>query len=142
MRTTRHESTAPRPTGARPPARPGCCAPLLALLFWLCPLGVLVAAPNIAVWRDLQTSQGPWAVPPVDLTNAVAVAGGWYHVLALREDGTISGWGDDLATEVPPQLTNVVAVAAGWLDSVALQPGGLVTAWGTTQQVRPMFHLA
>jgi len=128
-----HKFGAARLTGARPAARPGGCALLLALLVWLGAVGAIAAAPNIAVWGLLQSGGAPGAdQPPADLTNAVAVAGSWYHVLALRQDAAINGWGDGFAgcTEIPPQLTNVVAVAAGWFDSVALQPGGLVTAWG------------
>ena len=71
-------------------------------------------------------------VPP-GLTNVVAVAGGLDHALALRDDGTVVGWGDDSGygeTVVPAGLTNVVAISAGWLFSMALRSDGTVVTWG------------
>src|SRR6185312_15398947 len=64
--------------------------------------------------------------------NVVAIAGGNYHSLALRGDGTVVAWGDDSAgqTNVPPGLSNVVAVAAGGFHSMALKEDGTVVAWG------------
>jgi hypothetical protein len=64
-------------------------------------------------------------VPP-DLTNAVAVASGSEHILALRTDGTVVAWGanSDGQTNVPPGLTNVVAIAAGGDHSLALVGDG------------------
>ncbi|WP_160164593.1 hypothetical protein [Pedosphaera parvula] len=69
---------------------------------------------------------------PGDLTNAVAIAGGWNHSLALRADGTVSAWGLSSlgATSVPTGLSNVVAVAAGDNDSLALLNNSTVVAWG------------
>jgi alpha-tubulin suppressor-like RCC1 family protein len=69
---------------------------------------------------------------PGDLTNAVAVAGGWNHSLALRADGTVSAWGLSSlgATSVPAGLSNVVAIAAGDNHSLALLSNGTVVAWG------------
>lgn len=85
------------------------------------------------------------------LTDAVAVAAGDYHSLALRGDGTVFGWGwnkfgqaigfetagDDrtnglvrIGGEV---LTNVAAVAAGNSFSLALKHDGSVIGWGKNQ---------
>jgi alpha-tubulin suppressor-like RCC1 family protein len=57
------------------------------------------------------------------LTNAVAIAAGGYHNLALRDDGTVIAWGDDGKgqTDVPASLTNAVAIAAGGEFSLSLQ---------------------
>lgn len=85
----------------------------------------------------------------VGLTNAVAVAGGSYHSLALRADGTVWAWGSNLYGElgnavttngnyvpgstVPIQvsgLTSVVAIAAGAYTSFAVKADGTVWAWG------------
>lgn len=69
---------------------------------------------------------------PADLTNVLAVAGGGYHSLALRADGTVAAWGENGTgqTDVPSTLTNVAAVACGWFHSLALQADGTVVAWG------------
>jgi uncharacterized delta-60 repeat protein len=75
--------------------------------------------------------------------GAVALAGGAWHSLSLRADGTVWAWGwntfgqlgDGTTTirSTPVQvrgLTNVVAVAAGAFHSLALRADGTVWAWG------------
>lgn len=71
---------------------------------------------------------------PADLTNAVAVASGAYHNLALKTDGTVVAWGNSTfgQTNLPPGLSNVVAVACGDYHSMALTSGGNVVVWGAT----------
>jgi alpha-tubulin suppressor-like RCC1 family protein len=61
-----------------------------------------------------------------------AVAAGFNHSLALQQDGTVVGWGDDSfgQSSVPAGLSNVVAIAAGGNLSLALTQGGQVVAWG------------
>jgi hypothetical protein len=70
-------------------------------------------------WGDGYSGQTN--VPP-DLTNAVAIAAGGYHGLALRSDGTVAAWGDDSygETDIPAGLSNVVGIAAGGLASIAI----------------------
>ena len=69
---------------------------------------------------------------PAMLTNAVAVAAGDAHSLALPGDGTVIGWGrnDSGQASPPPGLTNAVAVAAGAAHSLALLADGTLVAWG------------
>jgi hypothetical protein len=64
-------------------------------------------------------------VPP-QLTNAVDVAAGLDHCLALRDDGTVVAWGDNTygQTNLPMGLTNVAAIAAGDNHSLALLGDG------------------
>jgi alpha-tubulin suppressor-like RCC1 family protein len=73
---------------------------------------------------------------PPDLTNAIGIAGGWNHSVALRADGTVTAWGEDYfgACDVPPDLTNAIAVAAGDNHSMALRADGTVVAWGYSSQ--------
>lgn len=72
------------------------------------------------------------AIVPSNLSNAVAIAGGGYHSLALKSDGTVVAWGRNNSgqTNVPAGLTNVAAIAAGSLHSMALKADGTVLAWG------------
>lgn len=75
------------------------------------------------------------AVPP-GLSNAVAVAAGYNHRVALWNDGTIRVWGnnDSGQTNVPPGLSNIVAIAAGGLHSLALRNDGTAVGWGYSHQ--------
>jgi len=72
------------------------------------------------------------SIVPVGLSNVVAIAGGGWHSLALKSDGTITGWGrnDFGQASIPAGLSNVVAIAAGAAYSMALQANGTVLAWG------------
>ena len=69
---------------------------------------------------------------PAAATGVVAIAAGWGHSLALRNDGTIVSWGDDTygQCDVPAAATNIIAIAAGWYDSLALRSDGSLFAWG------------
>jgi hypothetical protein len=52
----------------------------------------------------------------------VAVAGGGAHSLALKADGTVTGWGNNLQNQssIPVSLSNVVLLAAGGNHSLFL----------------------
>ena len=78
-------------------------------------------------WNDLGQCDVPGS-----LSNAVSVAGGGFHCLALRDNGTVATWGRNDAgqCDVPSGLTNVTAVAGAHQHSLALRDNGTVTAWG------------
>ncbi len=82
---------------------------------------------NVATWGDQLQS----AVPN-SLTNAIQIAAGLWHELALKADGTVVAWGLSEAdvTNVPQGLSNVVALAAGSYFSDALKNDGTVVSWG------------
>ena len=64
---------------------------------------------NVSTW-------GLSGVPvPQGLSDAVAVAAGYAHSLALRSNGTVVAWGSNEFGQaaVPPGLTNVAAISAG-----------------------------
>jgi alpha-tubulin suppressor-like RCC1 family protein len=77
---------------------------------------------------------------PAGLSNVVAIAGGGYHSLALKADGTVVAWGAGTSNTgsspnygqaiVPDGLTNVVAIAGGSYHSLAVKADGTVVAWG------------
>ena len=83
----------------------------------------------ILAWGD--DSAGQLDVP-VGTADAVAIAAGGDHSLALRADGTIVAWGDNSSGQnnVPQSASNVVALAAGDFHSLALRADGSVVAWG------------
>ena len=75
---------------------------------------------------------GQTNVPP-NLTNVLAIAGGWHHSVALNADGTVIAWGDNNKgqTNVPTYLTNVIAISSRSGDhSMALRADGTVAVWG------------
>ena len=78
------------------------------------------------------------------LSGAVAVAGGLYHSLALRSDGTVWAWGNNQNGELgngtttnsltPVQvnsLSGVTAIAGGSYYSMALQSQAVGAGWGS-----------
>ena len=94
------------------------------------PAGSSVAASTwVSAWGRNLSQQ---CVIPSDLTNAVAVAAGDYHSLALKADGTVATWGDNGFGQLnaPPSLNNVVRVGAGFVHSLAIKANGSVVQWG------------
>lgn len=100
----------------------------------LCHFGALATmqgqTPNVFAWG--LNSSGQTNVPPT-LTDAIAVAAGEGHTLALRANGTVVAWGlnNEGQTNVPANLTGVVAIAAGGNHSLAVKNDGTVVAWGS-----------
>jgi len=86
----------------------------------------------------------PYFAEPIGgISNAVDVAAGSDHSLALLDDGTVLAWGGNLfgqlgdgtgtsrpAPRPVERLANVTAIAAGWHHSLALDSSGRVWAWG------------
>jgi hypothetical protein len=91
---------------------------------------VIVNLVPIAAWGANQYGQ---CEAPVEATNAIAVAGGRWHTVALKSDGTVTAWGlnDSGQCDVPPRMANASAVAAGAYFSLALLANGTVSAWGS-----------
>jgi alpha-tubulin suppressor-like RCC1 family protein len=92
-------------------------------------LTVTNAPGTVAAWIDNGFGQ---STVPFGLNGVKAIAGGYFHSLALRTNGTITGWGYSYYGQAtaPSGVTNVVAIAAGFGHSVALRDNGTVTAWG------------
>jgi len=101
-------------------------------------------------WRSL-FSTGTVSIAGQTLTNAVVVAAMPWTSLALCNDGTVVGWGDDTlgqATGTPMSphgsssgrvtifggvVSNAVAITAGRDHAMALLRNGRVVAWGENQ---------
>ncbi len=93
------------------------------------PITPVAGQSRLVAWGDNAAGQ---TVIPAGVTDAVAVAAGTEHSLALRGDGTVVAWGGNTHGQatVPAGLTSVVAVAAGANHSLALRADGTVVAWG------------
>jgi alpha-tubulin suppressor-like RCC1 family protein len=103
---------------------------------------------NRAAERRLETPTSPSMDRPApvrDITNAIAVAAGADHSVALLEDGTIRTWGSGshgipgdgspaptnrLAPTRVVGIENAVAVAATGSASFALLADGTIRSWG------------
>ncbi len=88
--------------------------------------------------RGETTDHGQTNVPS-GITNAVSIAAGQYHGLALLTNGSVQSWGSywDGATfypvtNYPPPTSNVMAIAAGLGHDLAVLSNGTVVAWGLT----------
>jgi alpha-tubulin suppressor-like RCC1 family protein len=94
-----------------------------------------LAVLNVIIWG--QTNNFNLNIVPSDLTNAVAVAVGSSHAVALKPNGQIDVWGSNLSgqTNLPANLTNVVAIAAALNHSLALKADGTVVSWGDLNTV-------
>ena len=65
-----------------------------------------------------------------------AMAAGNVHALAIRRDGTVTGWGNATGGALePPTHVRFKAVAAGWGFSVGLSTDGTLWGLGHARQV-------
>jgi alpha-tubulin suppressor-like RCC1 family protein len=98
---------------------------------------------------DPSNQPTPQAIP--GLANAVSVACGSSHALALLRDGTVRGWGwnsngqvgdgtrlDRASPVVVPGMSDVVAVTAGLQASYALKRDGTLWMWGISLTNSPV----
>jgi Regulator of chromosome condensation (RCC1) repeat len=72
------------------------------------------------------------ATTSVRVLARTTIAASFYHSLALKSDGSVTGWGGNTSgqTTIPTGLTNVTAIAAGSNHSLALTSDGTVIGWG------------
>jgi len=83
------------------------------------------------------------------LTDVIAIAGGYWHTIALKSDGTVWTWGYNIAGQLgdgtyterhtPVQvvgpggsgfLTDIITIAGGSSHTIALKSDGTVWTWG------------
>lgn len=88
-------------------------------------------------------SYNPEPVKIPGLTNVKAIASGYGHMLALKQDGTVWAWGDmdfgsfdgleydkaHLVRQIP-ELSGIIEIAAGDSHSMALKNDGTLWVWG------------
>lgn len=96
---------------------------------------------------SVQSFRPGGALEPVGIDQVTGIAGGLYHIVAVKKDGTVWTWGrnDDLQlgnreladkkinSERPVQvtgITNAIQVSASAKTSFALLADGTIRAWG------------
>lgn len=96
--------------------------------------------------RETKTGQDPTPRQVAGVNDAVAVSGAG-HMLLLRKDGTVWGWGYNNHGEIDPNdddtfieelrqiqgIENVVDIAAGEMDSIFLTDNGEVYVLGSNE---------
>ncbi|MHB0937108.1 MAG: HYR domain-containing protein [Armatimonadota bacterium] len=93
--------------------------------------GIVLHAQTVPLVAWGQNTSGQCNVPAT-LADVIAVAGGNWHSLALKADGTVAAWGDNTFGQgsMPAGLSGVQAIAAGNWHNLALKTDGTVFAWG------------
>ena len=80
---------------------------------------------TVAAWGRNTSNE---SLPPPDLTNAFAVAGGAGVSFAARTDGSLVSWGGNIITNIPASATNVVGLSSSG-GTVVLRSDGTITGW-------------
>jgi hypothetical protein len=106
-------------------------------LLRLAPRAAAPAAPELGTLYVTQSGRlvfyngASWL--PVAGAWARAVDAGYFHSVALKQDGTVAAWGADWDGQpitVPAGLSEVSMIAAGHYHDLVLQQDGTVAAWG------------
>jgi hypothetical protein len=92
-------------------------------------VSVLGLPSHLIAWGD---NLGGQTNVPAGLMDAVAMAGGDYHTLIIRSNGTLMAWGynGDGQTSVPTNALRFISIAAGANHNLAILENGQLVAWG------------
>lgn len=96
----------------------------------------VMKGPIVAWGRNVE---GQCNVPPPN-SDFIAVAGGRYHSLGLKANGTVEAWGGNYDADgiyrgqsnPPVPNRGFVAIAAGWYHNLGLRTDGSIVVWGDT----------
>ena len=89
---------------------------------------------RVAAWGD--GSAGQSNPPSSSLSDAVALAGGANHCLAIKANGSVTNWGATFySVPTTPVIASndAVSLSAGWAHSLALRADGTIVAAGTNE---------
>ncbi len=92
---------------------------LRSLLLFLLPLAAWASDGNPA---PISVTEGG--------SRVVAVSAGLYHSCALKVDGTLDCWGNNVDGQAAGQPGPYLSVSAGWYHSCGVKADGAVDCWG------------
>ncbi|MDD1720126.1 MAG: hypothetical protein LUQ25_08715, partial [Methanoregulaceae archaeon] len=100
----------------------------------------LLSNGTLVVWGVDQAHLYGQEIPPEPDACYVDVSRGWYHNIALREDGVIVcfGWNNRGQCDVPGPNSDFVKVGAGAVHSIGLKSNGSVVSWGENWDSTPV----
>jgi hypothetical protein len=77
-------------------------------------------------------TRGQLNFPLMAQKDVVSIAAGYAHVLAVKTNGSVLGWGENTYKQatVPKSVKNVASVAGGSYHSLAVTKLGKVLGWG------------
>ena len=105
------------------------------LLYLAAALGAAALGPKAVLANDEVIGWGDNSSGQLDvwsnLSGVVGIAAGFHHSLALRSDGSVSGWGDDYWGEASgSHWVGQIGIAAGNSFSLSFGGSGDVVGWG------------
>jgi|GEM_PF-3615639 len=89
---------------------------------------------TVSVWASsLNGSSVALLDVPVEATDIIDIACGYYHIVALKDDGSIVCWGNDDndQCQVPVLSSPAVSISCGSVSSHATLQNGEVVSWGS-----------
>jgi alpha-tubulin suppressor-like RCC1 family protein len=92
-----------------------------------------LAAGKVTQWGAPDNGFGISQVPAAATSGVIAIDSGTGHALALKDDGSVIGWGYNNAGQAAVPATAqsfVTAIAAGGNHSLALKNDHTIIAWG------------
>ena len=65
-------------------------------------------------------------------SDFIAISAGMRHLIALKKDGSLVGWGDDEYNQISdtPISSDFTAISAGCYHTIALRDNGTIVSWG------------
>jgi alpha-tubulin suppressor-like RCC1 family protein len=105
---------------------------LLGNISSVCRLSVFGPPSTVVAWGDDSADQ---IYPPKNLNDVVSIAGGDFHSVALRHNGSLAAWGynGDGQTTIPTNDIRFVAISSGSRHNLALAENGTIAAWGANE---------
>jgi len=90
---------------------------------------LIISAASLLLSCGMLPPKGKPPVKAASCSNIAPIAGGLYHTVGLKEDGTVVAVGKDLYGQMNvSSWTNIKAIAAGEYYTVGLKEDGTVVA--------------